>query len=800
MKFTLSWLKEHLDTDATIDEVVEAMTLAGLEVEEIENPAEKLADFTIAHVTHAEKHPDADKLTVCTVETHEGTKTIVCGAPNARAGIAVAYAGLGTYIPGLDFSLDKKPRKIRGVESFGMMCSTKELEMGEDHDGILELDPADHTIGTPIAEAVGMNDSVIDFEVTPNRPDWLGVNSIARDLAAVGLGTLKTPEIKTIRGEFPCPQNVRIESNEACPAFAARVVRGVKNRPSPKWLQDKLKAIGLRPISALVDITNYVTYDRARPLHFYDRAKVSGDIIVRMGKDEEFPALDKSSYTASEADCAICDESGILGLGGIVGGETTGCGDDTTEIVIEAAYFDPLTIRRTAKRLGVNSDAKYRFERGVDTGSLISGVEQATQLVLDICGGEASDILVAGNIPADPSDIEFDPALNKRLTGMDLPADEMKSILERLGFGVTIGPKTNDTWSVTVPSFRRDCTSGPDLVEEIARIHGFHNLEAISLPPLEGRREPTATLTQNRTRLARRALAQRGLSESITWSFVLQDHAKVFEGGAANMLLDNPISSDLDCMRPSALIHLLLAGQRNADKGYPGAALFELGPVYRGTEPQDQALALAGMRRIETIRDWAGNSAPDAMSAKADAIAALSSMGANIGNLQITKPTGSYWHPGRSGRLQMGPKNILADFGELHPAALKALGIEGRVAAFEVWPENLPTPRKKNASKAKGALTLSDLMPVHKDFAFVVPEDMAAANIIKAAKGADKTLITDVSLFDVYQGKGIEEGHKSLAIDVTLTPKDATLTDKDIEAVMEKIIAGVTKAGGVLRG
>lgn len=796
MKFTLSWLKEHLETDANIDQIVEAMTLAGLEVEEVENPAEKLADFTIAHVTHAEKHPDADKLTVCTVETHEGTRTIVCGAPNARAGIAVAYAGLGTYIPGLDFSLDKKPRKIRGVESFGMMCSTKELEMGEDHDGILELDPSSYAIGQPIADAMGMNDPVIDFEVTPNRPDWLGVNSIARDLAAVGLGTLKSPEIKTIKGEFPSPQSVRIDSTDACPAFAARVVRGVKNGPSPKWLQDKLKAIGLRPISALVDITNYVTYDRARPLHFYDRAKVSGDIIVRVGKDEEFEALDKNTYSASNSDCVICDEKGILGLGGIVGGESTGCGDDTTEIVIESAYFDPLTIRRTAKRLGVNSDAKYRFERGVDTGSLISGVEQATALVLEICGGEASDIIVAGEIPADPANIDFDPALNERLTGMKLSDDEMKSILERLGFGV----KIDDKWDVTVPSFRRDCSQGADLVEEIARIHGFHNLDAVSLPPLAGRRAPTATITQNRTRLARRALAARGLSEAITWSFALQAHAKVFGGGEDHMLLDNPISSDLDCMRPTGLIHLLLAGQRNADKGYSGAALFELGPVYRGTAPEDQALTLAGMRRIETVRGWAGNATPDAMSAKADAMAALSAMGANVDNLQIGKPTGAYWHPGRSGRLQMGPKNILADFGELHPAALKALGIDGRVAAFEIWPENLPAPRKKSASKAKGALSLSELMPVHKDFAFVVPEDAQALDVIKAAKGADKALITDVSLFDVYQGKGIDEGHKSLAIDVTLTPKDATLTDKDIEAVSEKIIAGVAKVGGVLRG
>ena len=793
MKFTLSWLKEHLETDATINEVVEAMTLAGLEVEEVENPAEKLAAFSVAKVLTAEKHPDADKLKVCTVETRDGVKTIVCGAPNAKADMTVAYAPMGAYIPGADFSLDKKPRKIRGVESSGMMCSATELDCGDESDGIMDLDSS-LEMGTPLADALGLNDPVIDFEVTPNRPDWLGVDSIARDLAAVGLGTLKTPEIKEIKGSFPCP--VKIETTiDACPAFVGRVIRGVKNGPSPQWLQDQLKAIGLRPISALVDITNFITYDRARPLHFYDTGKLKGGITVRMGKDEKFEALDDKSYSASSADIAICDESGILGLGGIVGGESTGCDEGTTDILIESAYFDPLTIRRSAKRLGINSDAKYRFERGIDTGFVLGGLEMATQMVLDICGGEASEVVIAGDIPAAPESIEFDPAQVEKLTNLKLADKEMVRILEALGFGV----KTGTTWTVTVSSSRRDCREGADLVEEIARIHGFHNLDAISLPPLEGRREPTATPTQNRTRLARRALAARGLSEAITWSFALQDHCKVFGGGEDHMLLDNPISAELDCMRPSALIHLLLAGQRNADKGYPRAALFEAGPIYRGTNPEDQALALAGMRRTETARHWAGECPVDALSAKADALAALEAMGANVANLQLSKPSGDYWHPGRSGRLQMGPKNILADFGELHPRALKALGIEGRVVAFEVWPENIPAPKKKKASKAKPALSLSDFMPVHRDFAFIVKEDVQAGAILKAAAGADKQLISDVSLFDIYQGQGVEEGHKSLAIDVTLSPSDATLTDKEIDAVSEKIIAQVMKAGGRLR-
>ncbi|WP_409433180.1 phenylalanine--tRNA ligase subunit beta [Litorimonas sp. RW-G-Af-16] len=795
MKFTLSWLKKHLKTEATIDEVVEAMTLAGLEVEEVENPAEKLAEFSIAKVLTAEKHPDADKLKVCTVETRDGVKQIVCGAPNARADMTVAYAPLGAYIPGLDFSLDKKPRKIRGVESSGMMCSGKELEIDEDADGILDLDPS-FEMGLPLADALGLNDPVIDFEVTPNRPDWLGVNSIARDLAAVGLGELITPDVPETKGTFPCPVDIKIEAQDACPAFAGRVIRGVKNGPSPQWLQDQLKAIGLRPISALVDITNFITYDRARPLHFYDVAKLSGGINVRFGQGEDFAALDDKTYTAGASDVAICDDSGVLGLGGIVGEESSGCDATTTDILIESAYFDPLTIRRTAKRLGINSDAKYRFERGVDTGSVMDGVELATAMVLEICGGEASEISLAGTVPVPPLAINFDPMQVHHLTSLSLSDDEMERILTDLGFVVERGP----IWTVGVPTWRRDCTEGADLVEEIARIHGYHNLEAVSLPPLPGRREPTATLTQNRTRLARRALAARGLSEAITWSFALQDHAKLFGGGDSTMLLDNPISSDLDCMRPSALIHLLLAGQRNADKGYPRSALFELGPVYYGTDPKDQALTIAGMRRVETERHWAGECEITALSAKADALDALAAMGANTANLQTMDAVGDHWHPGRSASLRMGPKNVLASFGELHPRVLKAMGINCRVVAFEIWPEAIPAPRKKSASKAKAALALSDFMPVHRDFAFIVSEDVAANDVLRAAAGADKQLISDVNLFDVYRGQGVEDDHKSLAIDVTLSPKDATLTDKDIDAVSDKIISAVMKVGGRLRG
>ncbi len=796
MKFTLSWLKEHLDTDATIDQVVEAMTLAGLEVEGVENPAELLAPFSIGKVKTAVNHPDADKLKVCTVETRDGEMQIVCGAPNARAGMTVAYAPMGAYIPGADFSLDKKPRKIRGVESSGMMCSGSELNLGDDHDGIMDLDDS-FVMGTPLAQALGQDDPVIDFEVTPNRPDWLGVDGIARELAAVGLGTLITPEIKPVKGSFPCPQTVEIDASTACSMFVGRVVRGVKNGPSPEWLQAKLKAIGLRPISALVDITNYMTYDRDRPLHVYDMAKLSGPIRVRFGAGEKFTALDDKDYIIGADDCAIADDSGVLGLGGIMGGVSTGCDEGTTDVFVECAYFDPLTIRKTAKVLAINSDAKYRFERGVDSGFLEAGLEMATGLILDICGGQASEITTAGAALPAPDDIDFDPALTERLTGLVLDETRVETILTDLGFGVT---EKGERWKVSVPSRRRDAVEGADLVEDIARIHGFHNIEAVSLPALPGRREPSATLVQNRTRLARRALAGNGLSEAVTWSFVLREHAQAFGGGAADMLLDNPISAELNCMRPSALIHLLLAGQRNADKGYPGSALFELGPVFMNQDPDGQKLTLAGLRFVSSERDWQGAKPVDALTAKADVLAALSAMGANVERLQLSKPSSDYWHPGRSGRLQMGPKNILADFGEIHPRALKALGIEGRVTAFEIWPEAIPAPRKKSASRARAALDLSELMPVHRDFAFIVPDDVPAGVIIKAAKGADKALITDVKLFDIYTGKGVEEGHRSLALEVTLSPKAATLTDKDIEQASASIIAGVGKAGGVLRG
>ncbi len=799
MKFTLSWLKEHLETAASIDDIVEAMTMAGLEVEHVDNPAEALSAFTVARVISAEKHPDADKLKVCTVETFEGTRQIVCGAPNAHAGMKAVYAPLGTYIPGADFALDKKPRKIRGIESHGMLCSAKELNAGEDHDGIIELE-GDWKVGDPAAEALGANDPVIDFEVTPNRPDWLGVDGIARDLAAAGLGKVITPQPKTLKGAFPCPINIRLEWPEACPVFAGRYVRGVKNGPSPDWLKRKLEAIGLRSINILADITNLVSYDRCRPLHVYDAGKIGKTIVARRGKGEmdRFEALDGRHYTPSAEHCVIADEHQCLGLGGVMGGEMSGVTDETVNVFIESAWFDPEITRATGRATGIESDARYRFERGVDTGSVRAGIDFATQLILDLCGGEVSEVRIAGEAPAAPAPIEFPVSEVKRLTGLELTPEKITKILMDLGFGVA---GSGETLHVEVPSFRRDCTMKADLVEEIARIHGYNRIEAVSLPRLPGRREPTATEGQNRARHARRALAVRGYNEAVTWSFCHRDQAVLFGGHGDGLELDNPISSDLDVMRPTALIHLLTALQENADKGIEDPRLFEAGPVYLSDAPDGQRMAAAGVRFCAAGRHWAGTREADLFDAKADAIAALEAAGAPVDSLQAAAEARSWWHPGRSGVLRLGPKNVLAEFGELHPRVLKALGVEGRVIGFEIMLDGIPSPKKKADTRARPALDRAGLTPVKRDFAFLAGADMPADTLVRAARGADKAMITDVSVFDVYAGKGVPEGQVSLAIEAVIQPREKTLTDKEIDAIAAKIVASVEKAtGAVLRG
>jgi phenylalanyl-tRNA synthetase beta chain len=799
MKFPLSWLKYHLDTDASLEEICDAMTMAGLEIEDVDNPAEKFGEFTVAYVRDAVPHPDADKLRVCTVETKDGIKQIVCGAPNARKGMRAVFAPLGSYIPGLDFSLDKKPRKIRGIESHGMMCSAKELELGEDHDGIIDLD-GDWPVGTPAVVALGQDDPVIDFEVTPNRPDWLGVRGIARDLAATGIGTLKPHDIPAIEGSFDCPVKVELDWPEACPVFAGRLIRGVKNMPSPEWLQKALKSIGLRPINALADITNLISYDRARPLHVYDAAKLTGAIHARKGGGEAdtFEALDGKEYTPEASTCIIADDANCLGFGGVMGGTYSGVSDETTDVFIESAWFDPLITRATAKATGIDSDAKYRFERGVDPASVADGIEQATRLVLDICGGEASNTVVTGTIPDAPAPIEFPISEVKRLTGLDLPRDEINRIITALGFA----PQGNgDVVQVGVPSWRMDATQKADLVEEVARIHGYDKLEATSLTRPPVRREAPATTMQLRARHARRALAGRGYSEAVTWSFCERSEAALFGGHGDGLALENPISSELDVMRPTVLIHLLKALQANADRGQADARLFEVGPIYLTDAPDGQRLVATGVRRVTADRHWAGAREPDIFDIKADAAAALEAAGASPASLQVAPEARSWWHPGRSGVMRMGPKNVLAEFGEIHPGVLKALDIDGRVLAFEIVLDALPKPRKSSGLKARAQLDRADLTPVRRDFAFLVDKTVSADSLMRAAKGADKTMISNVSVFDVYDGQGVPEGQTSLAIEVTLQPREKTLTDAEIDVIAAKVVARVSGAtGGVLRG
>ncbi len=799
MKFPLSWLKYHLETEASLDEIAAAMTMAGLEIEDIDNPAEKFGEFTVCYVKDAVKHPDADKLRVCTVDTRDGEKQIVCGAPNARAGMFAVYAPLGTYIPGLDFALDKKPRKIRGVESHGMMCSAKELELGEDHDGIIDLE-GEWEVGTPAVVALGQDDPVLDFEVTPNRPDWLGVRGIARDLAATGIGTLKDVPVAEIPGHYPCPVEVKLDWPEACPVFMGRVVRGVKNVESPDWLKKALTSIGLRPINALADITNLISYDRCRPLHVYDASKLTGAIHARRGAGEAdtFEALDNKEYVPSDSMCVIADDARALGFGGVMGGTYSGCESDTTDVFIECAWFDPLITRATAKATGIDSDAKYRYERGVDPASCREGIEYATRLVLEICGGEASEVLVAGEVPAKPADIEFPITEVQRLTGLDLPRDEIVRILETLGFEPA---GDGDVLTVGVPSWRLDCSQKADLVEEVARIHGFDHLDATSLPRLPGRREAPATPMQLRARYARRALAGRGYGEAVTWSFCETSQAALFGGHGEGLVLENPISSELDVMRPTALIHLLTAMQANADRGQAGAALFEVGPIYLSDAPDGQRLVATGVMPIQADRHWTGQREPDVFDVKADVMAALDAAGAPVASLQTVAEAREWWHPGRSGVMRLGPKNVMAEFGEIHPRVLKALDIDGRVLAFEIVLDNIPMPKKASGLKARTPLEKADLTPVRRDFAFLFDKAVAADVAIRAARGADKQLITGVSVFDVYEGKGVPEGHVSMALEVTLQPREKTLTDEEIEAVAGKIVAKVTGAtGGSLRG
>ena len=784
MKFTLSWLKEHLDTTASADEVVAAMTMAGLEVEHVENPAAKLALFSVAKIVEAVQHPNADRLRVCQVDTVDGRKEIVCGAPNARAGLTTIYAPIGAYVPGSGVTLEARP--VRGVVSNGMLFSASELETASESDGILELD-ASLTVGTPAAMALGL-EAVIDFEVTPNRPDWLGVVGIARDLAATGLGKLKDPTVAPIAGKFPATIEIRVDG-DACPEFAGRLIKGVKNGPSPAWLQQKLIAIGLRPISALVDITNLMSYDRCRPLHVYDAAKLAGGFIeARLGREgETLEALDGKTYAIGPDVCVIADGSGAIGLGGVMGGESTKVSETTTDVFVESAYFDPIRTAQTGRTLGINSDAQYRFARGVDTGFVVPGLEMATRLILELCGGEPSEIRVAGHAPAPPEAIEFDHSYVAKLTGLSVDGKRIDRILTDLGFEVR-------GEMVTPPTWRRDVDGKADLVEEVARIEGFGALPSTPLPEMPRAVGGVLTVRQTRVRNARRAMAARGYAEAVTWSFMRTAWAKLFGGGDEKLRLSNPIASDLDCMRPSILPNLIDAAARNARKGFADAAFFEVGPTFAGDQPQDQRTIVAALVAPHAPRSWAGQDGDPLFALKADLMALLEEMGAP--NLQIVQGQASpWWHPGRSARLQLGPKNVVAEFGELHPRVLKDLDAEGPMLAFELNLDAIPEPKRK-PTKTKPALTLSPLMPLTRDFAFLVDEATPAGEVARPILAADKSLIADARVFDVYQGKGVPEGQKSVAVEVTVQPTEKTLTDAEIEALSARIVAAADKAVG----
>jgi phenylalanyl-tRNA synthetase beta chain len=796
MKFTLSWLKEHLATDASIDAIVDTMTMTGLEVESVENAGEKLKAFTVARVISAAKHPNADKLQVCQVETALGNLEIVCGAPNARAGLVTAFAPIGAYIPGSGITLEAKP--VRGVVSNGMLCSGAELELDTDADGILELDP-DLKVGAPLAEALGLNDPVIDIEVTPNRPDWLGVAGIARDLAAAGVGKQTTKPVLPVPGRFPSPQKVEIEDRRACPMFASRYIRGVKNGPSPAWLQQRLRAIGQKPISALVDITNLLTHDRNRPAHVYDAAKLKGALRARMGREgETCMALNGNVYDVTPAMCVIADDENVHGLGGVIGGELSKVSETTTDVLLECALFDAEITHQTGRALTLTTDAQYRFARGVDSAFVVPGIELATRLILELCGGEPSEVQVAGEPPAPPAPITFDPDRVRELAGIDVKPTRVRAILKDLGFETSAEGQGSKKLIVQPPTWRRDVEGPADLVEEVARIEGFDKMPLVAPPRAEGFRAPPASVGESRTRLARRAAASLGYLEAVTWSFCSRAQARAFGGGSEEMLVANPIASDLDCMRPSALPLLLVAAQRNADRGFDDARLFEAGPAYADTTPDGQQRTIAAVWRARPPRHWRAAPQPDIFDVKRDVLIVLEALGAPVASLQTASEAPGHWRPGRTGALKLGPK-VVAYFGEIHPRALKALDVEAPMLAFEIFLDALPAPRARG--RAKPPLEKLDLQPLTRDFAFVVDDGVPAADVVRAAFGADKQLIADVSLFDVYRGERMQPGKKSLAIEVTLQPRLKTLTDSEIDAAAGKIVSSVMKAtGGTLRG
>lgn len=796
MKFTLSWLKRHLDTDASLEEICAKLTAIGLEVENVEDKAKLYAPFKVAYVETAEKHPDADKLKVCKVQTEKGLIQVVCGAPNARTGMKGIFAPEGSVIPNTGDVLKKGV--IRGVESQGMLVSEREMNLSDEHKGIIEVDEK-FAIGTPLAEVLGLNDATIEINLTPNRGDAAGVRGIARDLAAAGLGKLKGQDTKPVKGAFKSKIGVSIDDNDGCPLFLGRYIEGVKNGPSPQWLQDLLKAVGLRPISALVDITNFMTVDSCRPLHVFDADKLKGSIKIRAAKKgETLEALNDKNYTLPEGVVAVCDDNGVVGLGGIIGGVPTSCTEETVNVYVEAAYFNPVRISRTGRDLDVVSDARYRFERGVDPEFTFTGMEIATKLILELCGGKPSDVVVAGAMPEWQRQVDYDPSWFTQYIGVDVAADQQKKILEALGFEIS-GSKT---WRVSPPSWRSDVEGDRDIAEEVIRIHGFEHIPSLSVHSKTSVAAPAETPMLTKTRKARNALASRGMDECVTWSFMGKQNALAFNDNKSleALTLKNPISSDLNVMRPSILPNLIAAAGYNHDRGQSDVALCEVGPAFKGVKATDQAIVAAGIRAGNFgPRHWAATHARaiDAFDAKADAYAALEACGAPSSSAQITRDAPSYYHPGRSGALRLGP-NVLAYFGEIHPAILQDMGIKTPVAGFEVFLQNIPEPKKKGTEKS--LLKIEPLQPVSRDFAFLVDAKVNAEDIVRAAKSADKALITDAYIFDIYTGKSVDPGKKSVAFAVEIQPREKSLTDAELEDLSKKIIGAViAKTGGTLR-
>ena len=793
MKFSLSWLKAHLETDANIEQVADCLNRIGLEVEGIENPAEALRAFRIAKVVKASRHPQAEKLQVLVVDAGDGPVQVVCGAPNARAGMTGIFGPAGAVVPSNGMEL--KVTAIRGEMSNGMMCSLAELDLGDDHDGIAEL-PDDAPKGASYADWAGLDDPVIDVSITPNRQDCMGVHGIARDLAAAGLGTLKPLKTPAVAGSYKCPIEIRTDDTEGCPAFYGRVIKGVKNGTSPDWMQTRLKAAGQRPISALVDITNYVMLGFGRPSHVYDLAKLTGAVVARRAKDgEQVMALNDKIYALTSEMTVIADDSGVHDIAGIMGGSHSGCSDSTTDVLLEIAYFTPERIAKTGQALALTSDARTRFERGVDPGFMGYGIELVSSLILEICGGVASEIVKAGEPPLEPRKIAFVPMLTVTLGGVSVDDDTQKAILTRLGFAVDL------KWNVNIPTWRRDIDGPADLVEEVVRIVGLDRVVSTPLPRADGVALPTATLLQSLERKMRRTAAARGMNEAINWSFLPQKEADAFGGGAWS--LENPISEDMKVMRPSLLPGLLSAAQRNMDRGASAVRLFEIGRRYLaandGTSDERLTLGLV-LAGDKTARGWASGKAGkfDAYDAKAEVMALLTAAGVATDSLMVMAEAGDHYHPGQSATLRMGPKNVLAAFGTLHPATAKAFDLDGTAIAAEIYLDAIPA--KKSAGFMRAPFTPPVLQAVTRDFAFLYPVDKPAGELVRAIKGCDKDNIVAVRLFDRFAGQGVPDGQVSLAVEVTLQPAEKSFTDPDLYAISISIISAAEKLGAMLRG